>query len=589
MKQVKILGVHGLGDHRRTTWKEAWSSTIGSVFPGQDQVKLEFAFLTYDDIFEKVDLSVWETMRAVWKLARSGVSTAFGRQRDVLGDVSELVRWSAGYVVAWVENDRFKVATKARVLEALVREQPDLILAHSLGSLVTYDAFAHPKRSTEVAAALGRCRYVTLGSQIGNPFVVGCLAGGRPQPLPVKHWHHLYNRHDDIFTARIKLPVATNFSQVETPFDIEGFADHSATEYLRHPDTVEHVWAPVAEQKRNPFAFRAPPVRRRSAAVLKKEGRIPRRALLVGINDYPDEKDRLEGCVNDVFLMSAVLQESGFPPESIRVCLDKHATANGIKERLEWLLDDPRAGDERIFYYSGHGATIPAYGEDFEPDRKAECLVPWDFNWSLERAIVDDQIYDLYSQLPYNMRLAMILDCCHSGGMHRQGGRKVRGLTPPDDIRHRDLKWDRQAQMWVDRDFKRINRNFSSRPQKTAAFFGAEGTSTRIGRASLIRRESEAAYKRRKREAGTSAVGPYLPLIIEACGEREFSYEYRHGVTSYGAFTYAICQALRKYKRITFKRLVEATTATLADLEYEQQPQILGPKVILNATVPWHE
>jgi hypothetical protein len=37
-----------------------------------------------------------------------------------------------------------------------------------------------------------------------------------------------------------------------------------------------------------------------------------RRALLVGINEYPDPSDRLEGCVNDVFLMSSLLQESGY-------------------------------------------------------------------------------------------------------------------------------------------------------------------------------------------------------------------------------------------------------------------------------------
>ena len=36
------------------------------------------------------------------------------------------------------------------------------------------------------------------------------------------------------------------------------------------------------------------------------------------------------------------------------------------------------------------------------------------------------------------------------------------------------------------------------------------------------------------------APGPYLPLIIEACGEDEFSYEYRHGATSHGAFTFSL-------------------------------------------------
>ena len=62
--------------------------------------------------------------------------------------------------------------------------------------------------------------------------------------------------------------------------------------------------------------------------------------LVVGINDYPEASQRLEGCVNDVFTMSAVLQERGFEPEAIRTCLDGRATADGILSRLRWLLDD---------------------------------------------------------------------------------------------------------------------------------------------------------------------------------------------------------------------------------------------------------
>ena len=588
MKKLKILGVHGLGDHRRSTWQADWQAALLSVFPGQRDLDLEFAFVTYDDIFEDVDLSVWETMQAVWKLARSGVSTALGRRRGILGDVSKKVRWTAGYVVAWVEEDDFKAKTTARVLDAVRAEEPDLILAHSLGSLVTYNAFLDPAaEKPEAAAALRRARYVTLGSQLGNAFVVGNLTGGRLSPLPVKHWYHLFNDDDDVFTAPIKLWNATNFEQVDTRFDINGFADHSAVEYLKHRNTIEHVWADAAEFRINARAFGAEPARRRSATVLVKKGRTPRRALLVGINEYPDEGDRLEGCVNDVFLMSSVLQECGFPPESIRVCLDNRATASGICDRLEWLLDDPRAGDDRVFYYSGHGATIPEYGENFEPDRKTETLVPWDFDWSREHAIVDDRIFDFYSQLPWETRFTMILDCCHSGGMHRQGGPKARGLNPPDDVRHRDLKWDLETSMWVERDFKRLNRSFSSRDDVNEAFFGEDGTSTRLGRASLVRQESEAEYRKQKRREKTTRIGPYLPLIIEACREKELSYEYRHGATSYGAFTFALCQELRARKRITFKRLVDVTRATLTDLQYDQQPQILGPNRIMNARVPW--
>ena len=78
-KKLKILGVHGLGDHRKSTWQADWREAILSVFPGLDNLDLEFTFITYDDIFERVDLSIWESMQAVWKLARSGVSTATSR------------------------------------------------------------------------------------------------------------------------------------------------------------------------------------------------------------------------------------------------------------------------------------------------------------------------------------------------------------------------------------------------------------------------------------------------------------------------------------------------------------------------------
>jgi hypothetical protein len=592
MKTLKILGVHGLGDHRTSTWKRDWQDALTAAFPGQDAIKLEFTFLTYDDIFEGVDLSVWQTMQAVWKLSRSAISGVVRRHRGVVEDVSDRVRWTAGYVVAWVEHEGFQTKTRKRVLETVARERPDLILAHSLGSLVTYNAFSHPDASkAEIAGPLSSARYITLGSQLGNPFVVGNLTPGRVERLPVRSWHHLYNKEDDVFTAPIRLFDMPEFKQVETPFDVEGFADHSAVEYLKHRGTVSGVWRPIAETRINARAFGSSRQahRRESAAVLARQGRLTKRALLVGINQYPSEEDRLEGCVNDVFLMSSALQECGFEPESIRVCLDDRATAKGIKERLKWLLDDPRKGDERVFYYSGHGARIPQYGDDFEPDRKVETLVPYDFDWSIEKAIADDEIYALYSQLPYDMQFAMILDCCHSGGMHRHGGARVRGLNPPDDVRHRELRWDQAADMWVERDFKPLNRQFSSQASVNDAFFGNDRSTTRLGRASLIRQQGEDDYKRLKRREGSPKVGPYLPLIIEACQEKEFSYEYRHGVTSYGAFTYSLCLELRKRKRISFQRLVEVTADRLKALGYEQKPQILGPKAIVSARVPWSE
>src|SRR6186997_898382 len=102
MKTLKVLGIHGLGDHRGTTWQADWEAALRAAFPGQGQIDLDIKFLTYDDIFEKVDLTVWETMQAFWKLSRSGISSLFRRRRGMIGDVSDRIRWTAGYVVAWV-------------------------------------------------------------------------------------------------------------------------------------------------------------------------------------------------------------------------------------------------------------------------------------------------------------------------------------------------------------------------------------------------------------------------------------------------------------------------------------------------------
>src|SRR5262249_1123066 len=131
--------------------------------------------------------------------------------------------------------------------------------------------------------------------------------------------------------------------------------------------------------------------RKKAFAELSHLTRQPlHRALLVGINEYPKEQDRLSGCVNDVFLMSSVLQESGFDAEDIRVVLDERATAAAIRERLEWLLDGASAGDQRVFFYSGHGAQLPGYNTQGQVNHVDACLVPVDFAWSRETAITDD-------------------------------------------------------------------------------------------------------------------------------------------------------------------------------------------------------
>ncbi|WP_247653694.1 caspase family protein [Labrenzia sp. PHM005] len=563
---------------------------------------IELDYVNYDDFFfENVEISPFEVAEAAFSLGVGFLAEPFHRKRrglfsDLFSKFEYKIRKTAGYVVAWCADDGFQNETRKMIFEKIRTFKPDVILAHSLGSLISYDAFTHDEAdAADLKAVLSKASYVTLGSQVNNNFVRGHLANGYLTMPKVARWHHLYNKHDPVFTAEIRYGerIGPRFLQSETTFkDIkfkgEEISEHSAPGYITHDAAVADLWLPVLAG-----AAAARGAARAMFATPKKGKKVRKRAkqqkaLLVGINDYQAPVTPLEGCVNDVFLMSSVLQECDIPYENIRTVLDRRATAEAILSRLEWLLADAASGDELIFYFSGHGARYPEYNAQDMPDRFIEALVTADFDWSRGRCIKDRDIVDLYSQLPYDCRLLMIFDCCHSGGLHRNGTAKVRGLTPPDDIRHRMLYWDRKKSMWADRKFDRLNANYTKAKQEGIDIFGPEGASELIGRASMLRMMDEKKYKALKKKNPEKAQGAYLPLIIEACQAHEFAYEYRHGATSYGAFTYSLANNLRREKGISFDKLVKTTSAQLKDLGYEQEPNIVGPDDIKKANVPWN-
>jgi metacaspase-1 len=602
---LRVLGIHGLGDHRNSPWASEWEATLREALPTHQDASLDFIPFSYDQIFEQINVSPIEALRAFWKLAGSGLGlpremAELPGLRDRAVSASHFLRWYAGYVVAWLEDDDFRTEVRRQLLETIADKKPDIVLAHSLGSLISYDAFSSEDDLSDHPAAqthLKKLTYVTLGSQLANPFVVGNLTPGRIEMLDVRYWYHLFNEHDSVFTAPIRLPGEDRFLQIRTSFDIDGFADHEATEYLRHPAAVEQLWTPLWLHYSTAPESRAIAARMVEAMRPVSTERAPRRrALLVGINEYPNPSNRLAGCVNDAFRMSAVMQERGFDADDIRVVLNDRATTKGILDRVEWLLDDARANDQLVFYYSGHGAQLPTYGEGDAVDKMDETLVPFDFNWSPETCITDDQIYHLYVQLPYATRLTMIFDCCHAGGIHRDGGLRVRGLDPPDDIRHRMLQWDAKTGLWKPREMKKLNEEFVSPRRKDAAevstqYTGRSGTVMRLGRAMRLRQQDHQQYDRERRglaRGKQEATGPYLPVILEACREDQYAYEYRHGVESFGAFTFSLTEILRQDRKATFTDLRDQTLDRLTHvLKFDQEPQLLGPGVILGLPISW--
>ncbi len=209
--RLSLLCVHGVGhaeidagfqkvmvrgDHARR------QSVDQSLNPAID-------FLSYDDLFDKSPPNLVTYGIALAKLLASatvhGVGDLLAGARS-LEDVPTLIRWTAGMVAQWSVDEQLQAALRGAVLDKLKSGNYDVVLAHSLGSLICYDTFVRNP------AAIRDKVFVTFGSQIGNPAVRDIFAG-RIQDLPCRKWYHLFNREDHVLTYPLEI-AADNFQQV---------------------------------------------------------------------------------------------------------------------------------------------------------------------------------------------------------------------------------------------------------------------------------------------------------------------------------------------------------------------------------------
>jgi hypothetical protein len=148
-----------------------------------------------------------------------------------------------------------------------------------------------------------------------------------------------------------------------------------------------------------------------------------RKALLVGINKFKNlPAATLRGCVNDANDMSLLLKDLlGFSDSDITILTDAQATKARIMASLKEMVADAVAGNLRylVFSLSSHGTQIPDRSGD-EADRADEAFCPYDLaqkgnQWDPARIISDDELHDLFVQLPKQVLLECYFDTCHSG------------------------------------------------------------------------------------------------------------------------------------------------------------------------------
>lgn len=270
-----------------------------------------------------------------------------------------------------------------------------------------------------------------------------------------------------------------------------------------------------------------------------------KRALLVGLNHYPDPVNNLKGCVNDILMTSEHLQKNyGFAVEDIRVLADERATTANIRERLAWLASDIRPGDVLVFHYSGHGSQVRDRDGEELKDHLDEIICPYDLNW--DDPITDDELGKVFANIPDGASVTVMLDSCHSGSglkAFEPMPRRYKFLVPPPDIFHR------------------------SGPE-----FVNEGVNRSV---TMMQRAKPIIHIV---PLAKSLADKQKAVLVAACRANELSADAWIDGDYHGALTYYFWTAVQTVGwKATYKQAWEKTSQLLKTNEYQQHPQLEGP------------
>ncbi|MFT5917205.1 MAG: pimeloyl-ACP methyl ester carboxylesterase [Flammeovirgaceae bacterium] len=155
-------------------------------------------------------------------------------------------------------------------------------------------------------------------------------------------------------------------------------------------------------------------------------------ALMIGIDNYPIERHRLRGCVNDMLAMKSYL-EGRFDANNfklnIKALKDEEATRDNIIDGFQTHLTQAKEGDIVFIHYSGHGSQIPAPKEFWhsEPDKMMETMVCYDSRTAGGFDLTSKELgYLIWQVSQSNPHIVVLFDCCHSGSGTRETDSKIR-------------------------------------------------------------------------------------------------------------------------------------------------------------------
>lgn len=272
-----------------------------------------------------------------------------------------------------------------------------------------------------------------------------------------------------------------------------------------------------------------------------------KKALFVGINKFAQYPQfTLNGCVNDAKDMAALYKDLlGFKASEMTVLSDAQATKAAIMAALKAMVADAKAGklSYLVFSLSSHGTQMNDTSGD-EPDGKDEAFVPHDIaekagGWDPAHIISDDELHDLFSQLPATTLLEVYLDTCHSGTGMR--GAEFGPYSPrPRYIAPPDHEFGRKS--------AKVRGFTLNRPPKKA----------------------------RKGAAASKDVAGQHHVLWTGCKSNETSADAYFSGRYNGAFTYNYVKVMRDTKNTLSRKDVVAKMRAAMKGKFAQNPQLEG-------------
>ncbi len=253
------------------------------------------------------------------------------------------------------------------------------------------------------------------------------------------------------------------------------------------------------------------------------------KALLVGINKYPDPRNSLRGCINDILDMEYFISEKNkvYDKTKIKKLTDRQATKKEIVNQIKWLTEGAQAGDQLLFHYSGHGAQAATLHPHAESDGLDEIICPYNFNGSNETMFRDKEFAHLFAGIPKGVHFVWISDSCHAEDLSR------------------DPKMENEAVMF---------RNF-------------------IG----ARVEKSHLYNNPIPNPLMIAAGPFRGALLSACASHQLSADAIINNRFNGAFTHYLIQNLIEYGATKpMELIVQLVNKDLDHYGYDQDAQSEG-------------